>query len=157
MTTQWALKVRVRFEGGRELEQALEALPPVVSAKTVIRRALTRAAQPILDTARALAPKDTGRLKDAVGLGTVLSKRQRALFPPPKGDVTIYVGVSPKANRYAHLVEFGTRLVKARPFLRPAWDAHKLGTLDTIRELMWVEIRKTWVRYIKRLDAKAKG
>jgi HK97 gp10 family phage protein len=146
--------VRVRFAGGKELEQALRQLPPSVTAKTVIKRALIKAAEPILRTARAMAPKDTGNLKAAIGSGTVLSKRQRVLFPVPKGDVQVYVGVSPKANRYAHLLEFGTRLVKARPFMRPSWDGHKAETLETIRELMWLEIRKTWVRYVMRQAAK---
>jgi HK97 gp10 family phage protein len=154
MATQWALKVRVQFDGGRELERALEELPPSVSAKTVMRRALLKAGEPILRTARALAPKKTGRLGISLGSGTVLSKRQRALFPAPKGEVQVYVGVSPKANRYAHLLEFGTRIARARPFMRPAWDAHKIGTLETIRDLMWIEIKKTWVRYVKRQAAR---
>ena len=144
----------MKFEGGRELEAALEALPLAVSATAVIRRALQKAGEPILSTARALAPKHTGRLKISVGMGTRLTSRQRGLFPAKKGDVNVYVGVTAKANRYAHLVEFGTRLARARPFMRPAWDAHKVGALDSIRDSMWVEIKKAWVRYAKR---QAKG
>lgn len=43
-----------------------------------------------------------------------------------------YVGVTGKANIYAHLVEFGTVHSSPQPFMRPAWSATKDRVLNSI-------------------------
>jgi HK97 gp10 family phage protein len=82
-------------------------------------------------------------------------------------DTFAEVLVGPDNRPQAHLMEFGTgeRFHKSgksvgaidppRPYLRPAWDAHKGGLVDGIGEDLWAEIRKSAARKAKRLAKKA--
>jgi HK97 gp10 family phage protein len=64
---------------------------------------------------------DTGRLADSVAVGPV----------ERKGIHTFFVKVGPtKEGWYGRFVEFGTRLLGAMPFLRPARDRNA-GTYKT--------------------------
>lgn len=59
-----------------------------------------------------------------------------------EGD-TVSVAVSyPRRYFYGHFLEWGTRKMAARPFLRPAWDATKEKYLPTFGEHLWASIRR---------------
>lgn len=103
------LKTTMALEGAEELEAALRALPFRV-AKSTLRRALKKAAIPMVERASALAP--TKELKVRAANSDRLSKRQRAKTGRQTRathgtyTVTTYVGERPHA--LAHLFEFGS-------------------------------------------------
>lgn len=104
----------------------------------------------VAETAKALAPKDTGALADAIA---IRSSR------PSKGDAVVKVGIVvlakttkskqatmaaaafgeaqskrlPPARRW-HFAELGTSHSPATPFIRPALDANAQGVVDDLGE-----------------------
>jgi HK97 gp10 family phage protein len=154
---------RVRVEGLRELEKTLAELPKA-TAKGVLRRVLLKRGKPLADTMRALAPDDpeTGGkdLRSSVAVGTKLSTRQarlhRAATRDDKAFAEVFVGAGPLPQ--AHLQEFGAAHHGPQPFARPAWDSHKLGILNGLKEDLGTEIMKSAKRLAdRRAKLAAKG
>lgn len=142
------MSVTVKFEGGRELAQALEQLPKA-TARNTIRRALKKAAQPIEKAAEDHAPVLTGRLKLSIVSGTQLTRSQKRMA---KKETTyfseIHVGT---ASGHGVPQEFGTFKDTAHPFMRPAWDANKDQALTLIGKELWSEIEKSAARRARKL------
>jgi HK97 gp10 family phage protein len=158
------MKTSVRLEGARELDKALEELPKA-TGRNVMRRAATKALQPVIDTARPLVPQDEGSLKESLKVTTRLSKRQAALMRQQyraEGKAAVNVFAGPAALPHAHLVEFGTKpryhkksgkfvgQMKPRPFMRPAWDSKKDDVLASFQKIMWGEIEKAAQRLARK-------
>ncbi|MFO6447863.1 HK97-gp10 family putative phage morphogenesis protein [Erythrobacter sp. NE805] len=171
-------KVRVKFEGGKELEKALGQLSSQVTRKNVARRALKAAAEPIRDAAKAKVPVDTGRLREAIG---VRNKRRSTAFRElaylsfrtfgdirmAKGfsdksvEVEVAVYGSPSRNKrtgkrtgllvYAEVQERGNEVMPAQPFMRPAWDSQGgMTALNRILAALRIEIDKAVARAARR-------
>jgi len=153
---------RFKFSGAKELERALNELPKA-TRKSVLRAALRKAAVPVVNDARRMAPRgdEPGyRMADSITVGAI-SKRQS------RGDAAggVVVGIGPTSNhRHAHLVEFGTgeRISKtgkssgrmpARPFLRPAWDANRARVFKALKAELWDKLAKAAKRLAKRAEA----
>ncbi|MBG8552354.1 HK97-gp10 family putative phage morphogenesis protein [Hymenobacter guriensis] len=127
-----------RFEGFKEVQQILDALPKKLGPK-VISGIMRSAAKPLIERGRELAPKDDGDLRASLG---VLAGRGAG-----RGS-SVYVGPrrSEKYKGYAaHLIEYGTAPRKtesgkstgstpARPFWRPAFDQTKDEIIERIRK-----------------------
>lgn len=147
------MRTTVRFEGGRELEQALGGLGTLFRRRKAARDALIEAAEPIRDAAEANAPvrsggkekrfrignvskvRQRGALRRHVNIGTRLSRRQSSLNRADKMPVEVYVGTR---DRIARLVEFGTKDTPAQPYFRKAWEAFGGQTaLDVISAALW--------------------
>jgi HK97 gp10 family phage protein len=146
--------VKVKIEGLSELKAALRALPDA-TAKNVVRRVLRKRGEPVAERARQLVPVDKGELKASIGVSTKLTRRQRARhqkFGPE--DIEVFIGAGPHPQ--AHMQEFGTVKDPRQPYLRPAWDAERMGVLEGIKEDLWVEIEKAAARRARR-TARAKG
>lgn len=137
----------LKIEGAKELREALLELPKRI-AKDAVRRALRKAADPIAQEAKSLAPVKTGKLRDRIAVSSTLSRRQRRQRRK-QGEVEIFIGAGP--SRQAHLIEFGTGpryqrngkyvgQIAPRPFLRPAWEGGKRQALETFSKLLWTEI-----------------
>lgn len=164
----------MKVEGLAELNRALAELPKA-TARNVLKRTLTKAAQPIADAARTNAPVDTGNLRDKIivstklknkignaeyaeamksGLGkaaAVAALRNARREAGQTGTFAqVFVGPSTGSLRYAHMVEFGTVKMPPHPFIRPAWDAQKAEALDAIKREMWLEIEKAARRLAKK-------
>ena len=158
--------INVKIEGLMELEAALKELPKA-TGKNTIRRALTRAAEPFVTTAKALAPVRTGHLQSGITQSKVTfssgeagkkafaealaagSSRKEAgaaahsANAEAGGNVTSgIVAVGPWRHPQAIFMEFGTSHNAPQPFLRPSWEENKTGAVDTIREELWSEIKK---------------
>lgn len=166
------MTVTVKTQGFRELERALLELPRA-TAKNVAKRALLKAAAPVVDQAKALVPVRTGNLRDSIkaialsnnaagraayasamrqGLGQDAARGAlRAAQRASNGQSITTVAVGPGQQPHAHLVEFGSVNNAPQPYLRPAWDANKQKVLDSIGETLGDEIMKT----AKRLARKA--
>jgi HK97 gp10 family phage protein len=97
---------------------------------------LERAAEVVADAARQRVPVLTGTLKDTI--------RVTRLTGDPRRNIRIYAGSRIKGGSmkkgaergafYAHMVEYGTVKMRARPFLRPALNASKSTIQSILRE-----------------------
>lgn len=141
------------IRGASEMEALLRQLPAAL-AKQVLTAALRDAAKPILEEARALAPVGTeskGRVRLRTSKrGTVSISNYGKLKPslriaalperltPHSATVVVTVG---KAF-WGMFVEFGTRFMPARPFLRPAFEAKKVEALNRLGKALGARIEK---------------
>lgn len=142
---------RVKVDGLRELERNLMALGKQTTAKSVARRVLKNAGQPIADKANSLAPDDPtteGGLNRSYAVSTKLNKNQRKIAKQAgKSGVEVYVGTGDPAGLQQ---EFGNVNHAAQPHFRPAWDSEKRPTLERIKNTLGDEIMKTAKRLAKR-------
>lgn len=141
--------MKLDFSGAKDLEKALHELKST-TAKSVARRVLKKAAQPVADAAAILAPVRTEALKNSIEVSTKLNKSQRIEAGANDPDETkVYVGPSceiGKGGRHGHLLEFGTYKMSAQPFMRPAWEASKDAALKDVTEGMREEVSKSVAR-----------
>ena len=142
-----SIKTKVKVEGLKELTKAFRELPRA-TGKNVIKRVLTKRAQPIERAAAAGAPKRTGKLKRSIAVSTKLSRRQRSAARQGKSYVEIYIG--PGQDPQAIMQEFGTFKDKPQPFMRPAWDQNKGVLLSGLKQDLWVEIERAVARLAKK-------
>ncbi len=85
--------------------------------KTAMDR-LEKAGEIVAADARRRVPVDTGKLKATI--------RVVRLKNDAKNNIRVYAGNRQKDGPfYAHMVEYGTVKMKARPFLRPALNGSK--------------------------------
>lgn len=156
-----------RFEGGKELDKALQALGDRRLMKVTAARALDAAAEPIKDEARFLAPWDEGDLVMSIKVG---ERKGRPLGAARSRDRFYrYVGIdssvkpNSRAKRkrtkrgrratiadgvavYSVMVEFGTVDTPAQPFMAPAWEAKKVQSRDLVTTSLLTEIERTAAR-----------
>jgi HK97 gp10 family phage protein len=139
---------QVTVEGLSDSLDALEELSKATQTN-VQKRALLKAAQPIVDAAKSNAPVLSGTLRDRIDVGTKLSKSQKSSYE--KGSkVEVYIGPPPLVQ--AITSEFGTFQESPRPFMRPAWDGNKDNALEIIRKELGVEIEKARQRAAKKAE-----
>ena len=142
----------VRVGGLKELEAALKELPRS-TGKAALRRALKKAAQPVADSAASKAPVDEGALRESIGVGTKLTRRQRGvhrkMFKSDKASVEMFVGAGGLPQAITQ--EFGTVDHSPQPFMRAAWDAEKSGVLESIKDDLWAEIEKAAQRHARKM------
>lgn len=147
------MSATVKLEGFKELEAELAKLATPATRKASARRALRKAAEPMVGVAQGLAPRgETNTLAPSIMIGTRLSKRQsglhRKMFRDDRAAVEMFVGAGPLSS--AHTQEFGTRNHIAQPFLRPAWDQEQRPMLDRLKAELWADIQKAVARAERR-------
>lgn len=171
-------RTTVKLHGFKELDRALEEFKPA-TAKAISRRALLKAAEPIVADARRLVPVRFGHLRDGIHASTARGHDVgKAAYAATlraggtKGDAVaalrsarrgstansaVEIAVGPGRNPHAHLQEFGTVHHGPQPFLRPAWDANKRKALDIIKDAMGDEIGKAATRAARKAAKAAKS
>jgi HK97 gp10 family phage protein len=164
------MKIRVHVEGLKEVRDALASLPSATT-RTIMRKILVARAEPFKDSARAMAPRDTGFLAETIrvqsrtgggagkaafaavmaagGSRASASAAARGANSAAKSAVEVFIG--PNAGPREIAAEFGTKDRMAQPFMRPSWDTNKMAALDNIRTDLWIEVKKA----IKRRERKA--
>lgn len=114
-------------EGFRDLDRQLERLERTMNEDR-LRAALRRGAQPIVDEAKRLVRVDTGRLRDSI---MAVDDRDGRLYGKLNGGDGVSVYVGPVGSDedgdvyYARFQEFGTVIMRANPFMRPAIAAKR--------------------------------
>lgn len=156
------MKQTVQVDGLKELDEALGQLKKS-TAKGVLRRVGLKALSPVAAVAKNLAPVDEGALRESIGVGTKLTRRQAKLHKnairsgaSDASFVEVFVGAGglPQAT----LREFGGDGHPPDPYMRPAWEQNKHAVLETIKTDLWSEIQKTAQRAARRASrAAAKG
>jgi HK97 gp10 family phage protein len=119
----------VRVDGLRELRRSLAALPAELQRQSE-SSALREGMKPVLKTARALAPRDSGLLKKAIGLTVRKGKNGITSRVGARTGFRQQVArkgktVTADPSKYSHLVEYGTSHSAAKPFIRPAVESNE--------------------------------
>lgn len=127
-------EVDVKVDMG-DLLKKLRKLPERVQKKVLVG-AVRAGAKPIIDEARRIVPKRTGNLAKSIGV----NKRRS------KGTI-VHFSVSPRKGGkydgyYGHFVEFGTKKMAPRPFMRPAFESKGEESIDAVRAYMKKRIEK---------------
>lgn len=137
--------VTVHIEGLREVEKAMEELSTAVSRR-VARKALTAGGEVIAREARALVPVDIGYMRESIDVSTRLTRRQRAMHRKA-APVEMFVGPNDPG---AVAEEFGWKDGRPQPYMRPAWDRTRQQALNTIADVLTVEVDKAVARARKK-------
>lgn len=169
------MKVNARIQGLKELSASLADLKKSTQAG-VLTRVLKKAAKPIADKAKELAPVDTGELRNSIGVTVVRSNAGKSAFAAAMksgasrsdaaqaardanradagngAKATVLVGTP---SWRAHFSEFGTLKAPAQPFLAPALRSQEKATVGLIKETLAKEIEAT-ARRVARKKAKKK-
>lgn len=165
-------KQTFQIEGLKDLENALKELPKA-TAKNTIRRALIAAAKPINDEAtarirvRRVTPQivnskikfssgDAGKRAFAEALSRGASRAEageaaheaNAAEGGEGADITSGVMAIGPTKRAFYGFEFGTIHLAPRPFMRPAWDGHKMEALEIIQTELKNQIEKARRRIV---------
>lgn len=144
--------VTFQLGGVEELLNAFDELPKAVG-KAVLVDVCARAAKPIVEAAKLLAPEDPehpGSLKQSIGIRRWRGKKWSGVIIGPQWP----------AGAHGHLVEFGTgpRYLRSgkyvgrmpmKPFMRPAWDANKDRALEIMRTEIWDALAKAAAKLAK--------
>lgn len=135
----------IRIIGDKQLIKKLKKLGPRIFKKS-IKKALRRGAKPFVKTARGSAERETNTLRKSIGVRVKTYGRSGVIMAliGPRSSIT---GIGPdgrvrKPVKYAHLVEFGTDNLPARPFMRPAWEQNKQAASKRIPAEIRVEVEK---------------
>lgn len=116
------------IRGGKELDRLLRELGPRTAAR-VGDNALRSAGRAIVRLARDRVPVDTGALRDSM---TVQADRRGRT----ETKRSVKIGFRKPVSSRAHLVEFGTVKMRARPFMTPAMEEGRDDALRAIRETL---------------------
>ena len=161
--------MKVEFKGGQKLEAALRQLGKRVLAKNVAKRALVKAAEPIRDRAKSLAPDDpaTGAgkfLRDSIKAGPGKRNRGDRVWALVGIDADVDPAVyrdrksgsgdyrDPGVAGVAVIQEFGApaQNIPPQPFMGPAWSTEGPKSPDRIATELWSEIEKSRERASKK-------
>lgn len=125
-----------------EVHSSMDDKKYKLAVDNAVERILTKAAIVIEGRAITLVPVDTGRLKGSITYATQQGGDE------VKGDAEVGDGVSrPYVKGVAHVgtnveyaqhVEYGTRRMPKRPYLRPAMDSSRTDA----QRIMKAEMRK---------------
>ena len=88
-----------------------------------VQKSTLEAAELVSETAKRLAPVDSGKLRDSIR--ALKSKFLNGGAIVISGDKDAY---------YAHMVEYGTIKQSAKPHLRPALEINKQRTVSIVRK-----------------------
>lgn len=138
------IEFKMSLQGAKELDEALKQLPRATS-KAAVRKALLKAAEPLVDLAQALenaTPRRTATkdLTPTIEASPKLKRSQQRSRLSTDNDVEIYIGSTAPD---AHWKEFGTINQAPMPFMRPAWEATKHEVLRRFSEEIWKNILKS--------------
>ena len=144
----------LKLTGFKEMDLVLRQLPKA-TAKRVADRAIKQALAPVAAAANGMLPKGM----PPVIVEKRLNKNQAKQFRGTEGETVRVMFVGSPSPR-AHLEEFGTGprfhksgkfvgIMRARPFMRPAWDATKQQVLDRLKLDLAREIEKAVGRRAK--------
>ena len=125
--------MRVRVTGLAEARAQLADLGDLVENR-VLRRALLGSALVVKQKISANAKRDSGNLAKSIRVKIQRNMKAAKVTAHirPSGKINIIESTGPdgkkrsravRASNYAHLVEFGSKHVPARPFVRPAVES----------------------------------
>lgn len=124
--------------GGKALDKALKQLGPKFE-KRIAKGAIRAGARVIAKQAKANAPKESGALKRSIQVVTRKTKGADVAVVTRHKKKDIKQG---KGTAYAHIIEFGSKYIPARPFLRPALDSKAKEAVKAVGKYVQERIAK---------------
>lgn len=125
------MKIGFHIEGEKQLQKQLGEVARALGPDAVEKLAI-KCAEIIVEDSRRRAPEDTGTLKKA-HIAKLLD-RWGANPAPAVAKVNYSSRESVPAAPHAHLVEWGTSKMAARPYFRPAVDSKGPVAAKRLRE-----------------------
>lgn len=146
----------INLKGLKAVQKQLESVAQETRAK-VLRGAMRDAFKPVLDDAKARAPRDTSALAEGLTLGSAKTKgtdglavgivvvnnsaRQKQATMAAAAFGEGQSKAMPPSRRW-HFIELGTSKDGARPFLRPALYRAAGAVVARLQEAVSKRIRK---------------
>lgn len=154
------MSASIKIEGLKEVQKNLKKLEGAAKGNA-LRMALRKSAKPIYDAVRAKVPvaeseyvakqyvktggvtskvKGTvspGRLKKSIRISSRLNRRGKG-----KTAATVSIKAGNADAFYARFVEFGTRYVQARPFMRDAFERYGSRSIKDFSKHLKLAIEK---------------
>lgn len=131
----------MKIRGLEELHGKLNELGDELAQQKKLRSVARRAFKPVLDSAKAKVPVDTGILRDSIAIAGASPKETVAAV----GLVVrkLFKSGDPRfdASWRWHFIELGTRFKAARPFMRPALDSNSQVVLANVKDLLQKAIK----------------
>lgn len=130
-------------EGMAALERRMRGLEPKL-AKSALRAAVNAGAQVIKKEAKSLAPIDTGKLSKRA----IYVQRSRRGSSRSREEYKVAVRLGKKDQEksrdafYWWYIEFGTKFLAARPFMRPAFEKMKFVAVEKIKAKLLEKLDK---------------
>lgn len=126
------MNIKVRIDGVEEVIANLNTISEDVHKK--VKEELIIAATHVQNGARKRCPVDTGTLRNSIAVNEVSDfKVEVGTYlpetPPPTLNVESYMP-------YAAFVEYGTKKMKAQPFLFPAYEEEKPKFLKRLKRIV---------------------
>jgi len=130
-----------------EVQRVLTKLPMVIQEKVVVG-ATRAAAKVVADEAKRRVPVDSGLLKKSIGVAKAKKKDTPKdsvrfyIVPKTKVSITQSQIIRGKKHKirvkgksfHGHFVEFGTKKMKAKPYLWPAAEASKTKAVKAFQD-----------------------
>ena len=162
-----------KVEGLDDLLQSMGDLQEEIGKKKtdrLWRKVMGQAMLPVLDSAKNLAPVDTGQLKEHIYMKVQRpAARDKASVTYKGEDIMVRVTVGPKRrdSKVAGVVtkrgkektiynhkpvalahEFGTAELAAKPFMRPALSTNVDNVIQRLGDAIWYELQ--WGKWAKK-------
>jgi HK97 gp10 family phage protein len=127
------------------LQRRLEAIP--VKVKAAVQPALIKSGEELVSRVQALAPENTGALKDSItatapGQATPPYSQPGGSKIAAENQVVVTAGNTDV--RYPHFVEYGTAAAPAQPFFWPAYRLTKKRITNRIKRAISKAVREGW-------------
>jgi HK97 gp10 family phage protein len=129
------------------LAKRLAAIPKAV--KEAVQPALIRSGEELTARMKALAPVDTGRLRDSIVVtppGQPTPPYSQPGGSRVAGENQVLVTAGNERTRYAHLQEYGTTRAPAQPFFWPAYRLSKKRIQSRLKRAIGKAVREGWLK-----------
>ena len=122
-----------KLTGVKELDNALRQFEPKL-VKKIARKVVRKAAKPVQESAQRRVRVKTGRLKRSIKVRAL--KRSRKNKHRVGVRVITGEGFFQGSTFYGGFIEYGTKNMRKKPFMRPAMDENH----ETVRRVFQSEI-----------------
>lgn len=129
------------------LQRRMNAIPQAV--RDAVTPALIKSGDELVSRMQALAPVDTGALRDSITAtppGGTTPPYSQPGGSTVAGPNQVLVTAGNRDVRYAHLVEYGTSHSKAEPFFWPAYRLSKKRITNRIKRSIGRAVREGWIK-----------
>lgn len=140
---EFGLDVQATMIGQKELDRNLKMMTNA-ARRSVVRSSLRKGLRSTVKAMRRLAPR---------GKFLRIFKSIRTVSQKTEAGELVRLGVGPTNRRHiARFLETGTKFIKPRPWMRPAWDETK----DDVFLVFVQDLGGSMLRFMKRIERKIK-
>jgi len=128
------IECKVNLNG---IDEKLIAIGPKL-AKGAIKRALVAVGKLWINRLRGAVPVLSSELRDSIDAAVVMTKNGGTVTVGPTDGRIPHSDPQQRPSYYARFVEFGTKKMASRPFMRPVFDS----TVEQVVEIFAEELKK---------------